>query len=395
MQAIKVTNHTVTTAVGSGLQAHRDALIQGRSALTKCDFPDCSVDTYIGKVAGLEELSWPAEFAKYDCRNNRLAYHALQQDDFLKQVEQAKARYSLDRIAIIMGTTTSGTGAGEAAYKQLDPNGKLPADFNYLTTANHAALADFVNAVIKIKGPCYTIGTACSSSALVFSSAQRLLANEICDCVIVGGVDSLCLTTLYGFTTLELTSKSPCQPCDADRCGLSIGDGAGFALLERATSDDTGAFGILGYGESGDAHHISSPHPEGKGAINAMQAALNMSGKSTADIDYINMHGTASKVNDQVEDLAIYNVFGKQVPASSTKGMTGHTLGAAGIVEVGLSLLCIQENIIPGCLNTQTLDPGFKSQIRLATQQGSVNTVLSNSFGFAGNNCALVLGRIA
>jgi 3-oxoacyl-[acyl-carrier-protein] synthase I len=219
-----------------------------------------------------------------------------------------------------------------------------------------------------------------------------MMAAGVCDAAVVGGVDSLCLTTLYGFTSLDLTSRAPCRPFDAERDGISIGEGAGFALIERPGPDARAL--LLGVGESSDAYHMSTPHPEGLGARMAMERALASAGLVPADIDYINLHGTATRVGDAAEDLAVFTVFGSDTPCSSTKGQTGHSLGAAGIVEAIISVLAIREGLMPGSVHTETVDPSFRSRYLLRTEPARIRTVLSNSFGFGGSNCSLIFGRV-
>jgi 3-oxoacyl-[acyl-carrier-protein] synthase-1 len=224
----------------------------------------------------------------------------------------------------------------------------------------------------------------------VFASAYRAIHSGLCDAAVVGGVDSLCLTTLYGFNSLQLVSQDICRPSDINRSGLSIGEAAGFALLERP--QNAGYLALLGYGESSDAYHMSSPHPDGDGAVLAMQHALNIAGLEPGDIDYINLHGTATPANDLSEAIAINRLFGHSIPCSSTKGWTGHTLGAAGILEAVFSLLCLQHGFMPKSLNTQQVDPDIKINILTENNSQSVHKVLSNSFGFGGSNCSLIFG---
>jgi len=239
------------------------------------------------------------------------------------------------------------------------------------------------------------ISTACSSSAKVFATASRLLQSGLCDAAIVGGVDSLCLTTLYGFSALQLLSASPCRPCDEDRDGLSLGEAAGFVLLESSERvGRRGSVALLGYGESTDGYHMSHPHPEGAGAIRAIKDSLARAGLRPEEIEYVNLHGTATRANDSVEDKAVYSIFGARPACSSTKGWTGHTLGAAGITEAVISALCLTHGLIPGTLNCERLDPSLKSRILRDHQVGSLTRVLSNIFGFGGNNCSLVLGTL-
>jgi 3-oxoacyl-[acyl-carrier-protein] synthase-1 len=217
----------------------------------------------------------------------------------------------------------------------------------------------------------------------------------LCDAAVVGGVDTLCLTTLYGFTSLQLTSTGPSRPCDEDRDGLSLGESAGFALLEKSSSPNShDAVALLGYGESSDGYHMSHPHPQGVGAVKAMQAALTCSGLKPRDIDYINLHGTGTRANDSIEDKAVTEVFGPSTPCSSTKGWTGHTLGAAGITEAIIVALSLTHGFVPGTLNTTRVDPSFSSCVLLQTQKRPVRRALSNIFGFGGNNCSLIFGTV-
>jgi 3-oxoacyl-[acyl-carrier-protein] synthase-1 len=343
----------------------------------------------------VDEAHLPASLAEYECRNNRLAYLGLQQDGFNAAVGAAAARYGRRRVGVLLGTSTSGILQTEQAYRRRDPvTGALPDDFIYRTTHNTYSVADFVRTAFNLEGPAVVVSTACSSSAKVFASAARMIAAGLIDAAIVGGVDSLCLTTLYGFNSLELLSSQPCLPYDADRNGLSIGEAAAFILLERpADSLDADAVLLLGAGESSDAHHMSSPHPEGLGARMAMAAALKAAGLQPADIDYINLHGTATPSNDAAEGRAVAALFGNQVPCSSTKGATGHTLGAAGGLEAIISALALQQGFLPGGVNTRCVDPDIPIQYLTANQQAAPRRVLSNSFGFGGTNCSLILGR--
>jgi 3-oxoacyl-[acyl-carrier-protein] synthase-1 len=389
-----LTRFTGVNALGHGVAAIHDALRAGRSGLARCAFENAKLDTYCGMVTGLDEQPIAGKLAHFDCRNNRLALAALRQDDFEQAVIEARGRYGAERIAVVLGTSTSGILETEHAYRNRDPQtGKLPASYRFQHTHNLYASTDFVRSHLGLSGPAATVSTACSSSAKVFASAWRLMQLGLCDAAVVGGVDSLCLNTLYGFASLELISPEPCRPCAADRKGISIGEAAGFALLERPENTRAhSGIALLGFGESSDAYHMSTPHPEGAGAALSMRRALACAGLQPAQIDYINMHGTASQVNDAMEDKAIAAVFGTHTPASSTKGWTGHALGAAGITEAVISALCIQNGFMPGNLNTRSLDPSLASELLLANREARVARVLSNSFGFGGSNASLVLG---
>jgi 3-oxoacyl-[acyl-carrier-protein] synthase-1 len=340
-------------------------------------------------VPDLEAAPLPAPLASWDCRNNRLAWLGLTADGFLDAALAARARHGPDRVALVLGTSTSSIGGTEDAYRHLDPDGRFPeGNRNPLVHTPHS-LGMFVHAALQLGGPCVTVSTACSSSAKVFAQAERMLRTGLVDAAIVGGVDTLCGSVLYGFNALQLVSPEPCRPFDVARRGLSLGEAAGFALLERGP----GTLQLLGYGESSDAHHMSSPHPGGLGAERALDDALARAGLSTAAIDYINLHGTASQRNDAVEAGLLARRFEAGTHASSTKGATGHTLGAAGILEAVICLQAIEHGVRPGTLNSAALDPVCGPQIRLDATTGPVRHALSNSFGFGGNNCVLVFGR--
>ena len=392
MQPLAINHFSVVNSLGAGAAAITDALHAKRSGLAACDFETVTLDTWIGKVAGLDEFRLRADLAAYECRNNRLAQLGLESDGYATAVAAAREKYGAARIGVFMGTSTSGILQTELAYRHRDPlDGSLPADFRYAETQNTFSLADFVQRYLGLSGPAFVVSSACSSSAKVFAHAARMMAAGVCDAAVVGGVDSLCLTTLYGFNSLGLTSKTPCRPYDIERDGISIGEGAGFALLEK-TPARAGAMLLLGVGESCDAYHMSTPHPEGLGAKLAMQQALDAAGLVPADIDYINLHGTATKANDASEDKAVYEMFGAATPASSTKGSTGHLLGAAGITEAIIAMLAIEQGLLPGGLHTQNLDPALRSNFLLENRSARVQRVLSNSFGFGGSNCSLVFG---
>ncbi|HEY4645933.1 MAG TPA: beta-ketoacyl-[acyl-carrier-protein] synthase family protein [Steroidobacteraceae bacterium] len=391
MQPVHISAFTLTSALGKGRAAHLDALLSERTGLAPQEVETCTLSTYVGQVDGFD-APLTGESSRWDCRNNRLAQLALAQDGFRGAIEQRRAKFGADRIGVFIGTSTSGVQQVELAYRHRDRTADhLPDWFQHRYTQNTFSAADFVRNALALTGPALAISTACSSSAKVFASARRSMAAGRCDAAVVGGVDSLCLTTLYGFNSLQLVSAEPCRPADIRRNGLSIGEAAGFALLEPGS----GELMLLGYGESSDAHHMSTPDPEGHGAIAAMRAALARAGLEPRQIDYINLHGTATPANDLAEDCAVRSVFGREVPQSSTKGWTGHTLGAAGIVEAALSLICIQEGILPRSLNTREKDPAIASNVLLETRRARVERVLSNSFGFGGSNCSLVFGSAA
>jgi 3-oxoacyl-[acyl-carrier-protein] synthase-1 len=394
MQPLVLTCYTLTTSLGEGVDDHVQALASRRSGLAPCSFETARLDTWTGQVADVQLPPLAPSLSGFDCRNNRLALLASQQDAFQEAVGRARARYGTHRIGIFLGTSTSGILQTELAYRSRDPDGALPASFHYAGTHNNFSLTAFLREQLDLHGPAFTVSTACSSSAKVFANAARMIAADLCDAAVVGGADSLCLTTLYGFGSLELLSREPCRPFDAQRSGISIGEGAGFALLERAQSplpDD--AIVLLGVGESSDAFHMSTPHPEGAGARAAMAGALATAGITPREIDYINLHGTATRSNDAAEEKAVYELFGADTPCSSTKGATGHLLGASGIVESLICALALREGFMPGSPNTLQVDPSMRVRYLLETRAAPPRKVMSNSFGFGGSNCSLILAR--
>ena len=394
LSPLRITAYTTTTAAGPGNAALLSALRSGKTALRANDFGPSPLPTWIGRVADIESQALPRPLARWDCRNNRLAWLGLVADDFIDAAHAARERYGAARVALVLGTSTSSIGATEDAYRTLDGEGRFPPGNRNPEVHTPHSLTRFVKEALALEGPCVTVSTACSSSAKVFASAERMLRLGLADAAIVGGVDTLCGSVLFGFNALQLVSPDPCRPFDAERNGISIGEAAGFALLERASAAQAGdGLALLGYGESSDAHHMSTPHPEGLGAERALDDALARADIDAGEIDHINLHGTASHKNDEVEAALVARRFPARTHASSTKGFTGHTLGAAGIVEAAASLLAIEHGFLPGMANTRALDPACGPQIRIAPASGEVRLALSNSFGFGGNNCVLVLGR--
>jgi 3-oxoacyl-[acyl-carrier-protein] synthase-1 len=391
MKPLAISAATLTTALGAGNAATAAALWAQRSGLAPVRFCDLPLVTWTGEVEGVETAAVPPTLGDYDCRNNRLAWLGLQQDGFLDAVAARRARWGARRVGVFLGTSTSGLLQTELAYRRRGADGALPTDFHYGATQNTFSVADFVARALHLDGPAWVVSTACSSSAKVFGNASRLIEAGLIDAAVVGGVDSLCLTTLYGFNSLELLARDICRPWDAARSGLSIGEAAAFALLERETDAPPQGW-LLGVGESNDGYHMSTPHPQGLGAIAAMRAALADAGLAPGDIDYINLHGTATPSNDAAEDAAVANVFCTATPCSSTKGATGHTLGAAGAVEAAIALLAMRHGLMPAGLNVTQRDPALRMHYLLANREASVRRVLSNSFGFGGSNASLVLG---
>lgn len=396
MTALALSDFSLVTCLGAGRDQTIAALREGRSGLAPCTFEALPLEAYAGEVAGLETQPLTGEWAGFDCRNNRLAALALRQDGFMDNVAAARQRYGAARIGVFVGTSTSGILQTEAAYRWRDPAGNLPPGFDYARTHNTYALGHFVRDYLGLKGPAIAVSTACAATSKVFASAARMIAAGLCDAAIVGGADTLCATTLFGFHALGVMAEGPCRPFDAARNGISIGEAAGFMLLERpGPRHGADTVLLLGTGESSDAHHMSSPHPEGLGARRAMAQALAQAGLEPSAIDYINLHGTATLAGDAAEDRAITDLFGSNVPCSSNKGFTGHTLGASGVVGAVISALAIQHGFLPGSPHTNRLDPSFSSGYVLTGRPARISRVLINAFGFGGVNCSLVLGRAA
>ncbi|MCG9729536.1 beta-ketoacyl-[acyl-carrier-protein] synthase family protein [Shewanella sp. Isolate13] len=381
-QSQQVVLDNLLQASTTGMQ-WRDDLLFERSVL-------------VGQVnAKLPEL--PSALKRFDTRNNQLTLLIAQQIE--QAVEQAKARYGCGRIGIVIGTSTSGIATGETALSELEAHGEFPKEYDY-AKQELGDTSQFLQAYFELTGPCYTVSTACSSSAKVFASAKRLIDADVCDMVIVGGIDTLCKLTLNGFYSLESISSGHCQPFSVNRDGINIGEGGALFTLERSTGQNKAQAIILsGIGESSDAHHISAPHPEGRGAVNAMQAALDMAKLKPEQIDYLNLHGTATPKNDAMESRAVHQVFSNNLPAcSSTKSLTGHTLGAAGAIEAAFCYLLLSDynthQQLPPQVWDGEQDPNDPS-LPLVTkgQQANINHVMSNSFAFGGSNASLILSR--
>lgn len=358
-------------------------------------------DTVIGKVAAkLPPIA--ARYQHQDTSNNRLALSALL--DIAPHIEHAVKQYGADRIAVIVGTSTSGISDGERALLANERDGHFPDDYHYYQQ-EIGNTAEFIADYFSLTGPTYTLSTACSSSGRVFLSAKRLLKAGIVDAVIVGGVDTLCKLTLNGFHCLDALSQTMCNPFSQNRNGINIGEAAAFMLLslspqdKREVSTPTHApahppIALLGAGDSSDAHHISAPHPEGIGAEAAMRKALDDAGLTPDDIGYVNAHGTATQLNDAMEAKAIHRVFGSQTPVSSTKPFTGHTLGAASAVEAAICWHILHYGIdLPMQVNDGHIAENL-APINLVTPHQTLtkSAILSNSFAFGGNNISLIFG---
>ena len=285
MQPLAISAFSIVNSLGAGVDAIVTALRERRSGLLPCSFETVALNTFVGEVPKLDAVRIPSGLEAYDCRNNRLAQLGLELDGFADTVRALSAARGAERIGVFVGTSTSGILQTELAYRNRDPlSGALPDEYRYKETHNSFSLADFVQHYLGLAGPAMVVSTACSSSAKVFGNAARMMEAGLCDAAVVGGVDTLCLTSLYGFNSLGLVSAQPCRPFDAERDGISIGEGAGFVLLEKAPSAAKMHGQVLGVGESCDAYHMSTPHPEGAGARLAIERALESAGLAARDI---------------------------------------------------------------------------------------------------------------
>ena len=389
LDRIAITGLSVVTCLGRGRTEHSLAMADGRSGLTRCDFPNVDISCFIGRVDGIEDDRFPAEHGAFENRAARLAVAALKADGFDERLAEAVGRWGADRVGIVLGTATSGVERLEQVYRARGEAEPLAAEYSLRHHSDHHAITSFLIEYFGLGGPGYTISTACSSSAKAIVDGAQLIRMGICDAVLTGGVDSLCMTSLYGFDALELVSQSPCRPCDAARDGVSIGEGAGFVLLER---DRAGAR-LSGYGETSDAVNMSTPPADGAGAADAMRRALRCAGLAPDQIEFIKLHGTATPSNDAAESAAVAQIFGPSVPAASLKGLVGHTLGAAGAVEAVMGLYAMDAGILPGAAGLETKDPEIIIQVQKRAKPKAYSHMLSNAFGFGGSNSALIFSQ--
>jgi 3-oxoacyl-[acyl-carrier-protein] synthase-1 len=292
-------------------------------------------------------------------------------------------------VGLALGTTTAGLARTEEAYRVRGRTGALPADYDLHRQHSFGGLLEAVRRAAGVEGPCVVVSTACSASAKAACNALRLLGTGVVDAVIVGGVDGLCQTTLRGFHSLEILSSAPCRPFSRERRGINIGEGAAYLLIERAGE---AAAALRGAGESSDAYHMTAPHPEGAGALAAMRAALAQAGCRPDEVDYINAHSPGTKLNDLSEGRAVVTLFGAGVPIASTKGYTGHLLGAGGATEAIFAVVALEQGWIPASVGADPVDAELGLDVPTARRDRPCRNVLSNSFAFGGSNVSLLFG---
>ena len=326
-------------------------------------------------------------------RNNRLALAALSQ--IRPAVDRAIEHFGADRFGIVIGTSTSGIAEGEMALREFAASAALPEQFHY-GQQEMGSPAAVLASTLGITGPAYVHSSACASSAKALASAARLTLMGACDAVLAGGVDSLCAFTVAGFAALESVSDTRCNPLSRNRNGINLGEGAALFLLSR----EPATVSLRGWGESSDGYHISAPDPAGAGARSAMEQALSRAGIAAAQVDYVNLHGTATVQNDAMEARVIHALFGDRVSVSSTKPFTGHALGAAGAIEAGLCWLAMQDDNATGKVPPHLWDGLADPALPVLNVAGPgaslghpLRCAVSNSFAFGGANATLLLGR--
>jgi len=385
----------IVCAMGDGKQAVREALLRGESGVQPTEACSPGRVLPLGLAAGAVLPSVAHLPLAQRSRNNQFALAALAQ--IRPAVDAAIARYGAHRVGVVIGTSTSGVGEAEAALAARVASGELSADFHY-GQQEMGAPAMLLAQELGISGPALVHSSACSSGAKALASAARLIAMGACDAVVAGGVDTLCAFTVAGFSALESVSAARCNPLSANRNGINIGEGAGLFLMSREAS----SVALCGWGESSDGHHMSAPDPEGGGARLAIGQALQRAGITPQQVDYINLHGTATIQNDAMESRVVASLFGAEVPVSSTKPFTGHALGAAAALEAALCWLLMQDDNPEGYLPPQLWDgaadpalPPLHVAAPGAKLGRPLRYALSNSFAFGGSNAALLLGRMA
>lgn len=380
----------VICSLGSGLKSVEENLFADnvKSCYLK-QSPEYSTDCHL-PLGLIEQPLAAVSIADEDTRNNRVLTTAL--TPLLAEIEANKTRFGTHRIAVVIGTSTSGISDGEKALSYQHQHNDFPEDYHY-RQQEISSPSRYVARWLGLRGPVFSVSSACTSGAKALISAARLLQLGVCDAVIAGGVDTICHMTIQGFSSLEITSKNICNPFSINRKGMNIGEGAGMFILTREPS----SVYLAGFGETSDAYHISAPHPDGKGAERAMRQALQQANFLPEMVNYINFHGTATEHNDKMEALAVHRVFGTEVACSSTKPLTGHTLAAAGAIEAVFCWLALQrdDGKLPPHHWDGQIDPELPELNGIAAERlnGKLTTAMSNSFAFGGNNASLIFSR--
>ncbi|MEC7583299.1 MAG: beta-ketoacyl synthase N-terminal-like domain-containing protein [Planctomycetota bacterium] len=384
MRPLNVTGYSMVSALGVGRDQHLAALSEGRTGLQQ---PSIALpfETAAGEVpVTLPEL--PESMAVRSTRISRMA--ALLLEGLDEPLRRARERWRPERIAVLLGTSVAGAEATENAYRTYIEEGQFPKTYDFQRQHTFGAVLHVVAELVGAKGPAWMASTACTSSGKPFATARRLMAADLIDAAVVGGLDTLCELTLTGFQSLQALDVKPCRPFNVDRGGISIGEGGVLALVEREGDPRVLVGGV---GETSDCYHISAPHPEGSGARQAMADAMAQAGCKPEDIDHVNAHGTGTRLTDIAEAKAIGSLLPAEVPVVSTKGYTGHTLGAAAALEFAFAACAIEEGWIPRSLGSEPKDPEIGLTVPTESTRGSFRRVISNSFAFGGNNVSLLV----
>lgn len=382
---VPVTAFSLCNALGATTAQVLANLRAGNTGLRPSPI-DLPFETQCGAIPDALEAP-PARLSSHDTRQVRIGLRVL--EELRPAIELAARKWGKDRVAIVLGTSTGGIEETERSYNTFRKKGSLPPSFDWDRKHSMAALLDVLRAETGLRGPGFVVSTACSSSGKVFASAHRLIDAGLCDAALVGGVDTLCHTTLRGFHSLEVLSAERCKPFSAERRGINIGEGGALLLLER---EGSAAVALLGEGETSDAHHMTAPAPDGSGARAAMVEALHRAGVRPEEVDHVNAHGTGTQLNDAAEAQAIRSLLGDAVPVSSTKGYTGHMLGAAGATEAAFALVAIEQGFIPASLGADPVDPSLGILVARARLERRCKIVVTNSLAFGGSNLSLVFG---
>ncbi|ASK26399.1 beta-ketoacyl-ACP synthase [Neisseria chenwenguii] len=391
----------LVSALGSGLETHLEKLLRADppAPLTFSEHWVKGKNLAFGTV-GRPLRPLPESLDKaHISRTNRLLWHALAQIELL--IEAAKQRYGASRVAVVIGTSVSGADENIPMFEQRAAGKDWAAlPFNQQQHAMGAP-ADFVADIYGLGGLCYAVSTACTSGARALISAARLLRAGLCDAVVCGGVDTLSPLTINGFASLEVLSDGIANPFSANRNGINIGEAAAAFVMTRDADFSDGLL-LSGYGASSDAYHMSSPRPDGKGAVMAFEQALQSAGIGAQDVGWINLHGTGTVHNDSMESAAVAQVFGSRTPCTSTKPLTGHTLGAAGALEAALLWGFVSRRFNPAGRLPHHVWDGIRDEslpeIALTGQDAhwaadKPRIGASSSFAFGGSNCVVVIGE--
>lgn len=385
---VAVRAYSATCAYGCGVEALARGIASNRSALRGNDLPGIALATAIGRVEGLEALAW--DDAAWDSRATRLAWRSLLADGVAAAVGAAVQRHGAPRVGLVLGTSASTIAVSEQAYRQGAGDGGFPLPLRHEALNTPHAPADFIRRRLGLQGLALTVSTACSSGAQAIAVAERWLRLGMADAVLAGGLDVLGASLLHGFAALQVLSEPPCRPFDAARRGISIGEAAAWLLLERGR----GALELRGHGVASDAHHMSSPHPQGLGAEAALDDALARAAIDAEALDLVHLHGTGTLANDAVEAALTARRYRADVHACATKGLTGHTMGAAGALGAVITLAALERGLRPGSAPTVVPDPalgaGFAARWRPAPVRRRLSSAASHAFGFGGHNVVLV-----